>query len=264
MLNKEQKQITENIKKELTPLFKKAEKLGEKLRIASSETRKAHNIATAWQYPTVEGYALECGEDSKLIQKKRNENPQEWHEILKEKYNILGNAQALENVARLNYKNYIRYICIYISNILHTDDLWASFYEKKGLESLFDELKTITGKSQSVSIWRDGGGFYPFGDPNAYFYYKITFWGACGVCANCWESYTERKKGSKKEWERPTEEPKQYTFKQYIKIVSDLKKLENEAKDKAREHHRKAQETGLIYFIGGLSDPQLNIWGKND
>ena len=263
MLNKKTKQTTEKMRGELAPLFAKAEKLGKKLRKQASETRKADQVARAWQYPTCEGWALEAGEDSKAIQKERNENPHNWHEILNNKYMLLHNAQELEQVARLNYRNYMAYICEYIAQLLHEGDTWASFYEQKGLESLAEELKKITGKGETVSIYRDGTGFKPFGDKDFYCYIKITLWGVCGMRASDWATYTERNKGDQHQYKQ-AKEPKLYTHAQYIKLIKDLKKLENEAKAKAREHHAKAYESGLIYFIGGLNDPQLSVWGKND
>lgn len=263
MLNKETKEITKNMLLELAPMFATIHKLGEKLSKQASQTRHADSVARAWQYPDTTGWAKDCGEDSETIQRTRKETPHEWHEILNKKYEILHECETLEKVARLNYRNYAAYLCEYIAHLLHQSDTWASFYEKKGIETLAEELKTLTGKHESISIYRDGSGWEPFGNDNFYCYFKITFWGVCGVRASDWATYTETKKGSLKQWKEPTE-PKRYTLAQYLKIVKELKELENEAKATARKHHDKARETGLIYFIGGLSDPQLNVWGKND
>lgn len=263
MLNKEAKQITEKMANELAPLFAKAEKLGEKLRKQANETRKADNIARAWQYPDTRGWAVDAGEDSETIQKIRNENPHEWHEILNNKYMMLHNAEELEKVARLNYRNYLAYICQYIAQLLHEGDTWVKYYEKKGLETLAEELRKVTGKNEKIYIYRDGTGFEPFGSDRFYCYIKINIWGVCCMSASDWATYAEHKKGSEKQYKQ-AKEPKIYTHAQYIKIVKELKKLENESKEKARAHHEKARETGLIYFIGGLSDPTLNVWGKND
>ena len=263
MLNKETKEITKKMMLELAPMFVTVQKLGEKLSKQASQTRHADSVARAWQYPDTPGWAKDCGEDSETIQKTRRENPRKWHEILDNKYITLHNCQELEKLARLNYRNYAAYLCEYIANLLHQDDTWARFYEKKGIESLVDELKKLTSKHESISIYRDGTGWETFGSDNFYCYLKITFWGVCCVRANDWATYTEHKKGSLKQWKEPTA-PKLYTLAQYKKIAKELQELENKAKEAARKHHDKARETGLIYFIGGLSDPQLNVWGKND
>ena len=81
--------------------------------------------------------------------------------------------------------------------------------------------------------------------------------------ANNWGTYAKRKEGDAHQWTEP-KEPKNYTLAQYSRLVAQLTKLKNEATQKAREHHNKARESGLIYFIGGLNDPQLSQWGKND
>ena len=264
MLNKNTKQQAEKMAQELAPMFAKAHKLGDILSKQASQTRHADSVARAWQYPDTIGWAKDCGENSQEIQKARNENPHEWHRILDAKYMALHNAQQAEQVARLNYRNYIAYICKYIGYLLHHDDNWVQFYDKKGIESLAEQLKTLAGKGESLTIWRDGTGFYPFGNANFYCYLKITFWGVCGVRANDWATYRElAKQENAMAWEKP-QEPKRYTLAQYLRIIKELKDLENEAKAKARAHHDKAEKTGLIYFTGGLTDPQLNVWGKND
>ena len=262
MLTKETKQIAEEIRGTLAPLFATAEKLGKKLQKASNETRKAHRIATAWQYPTVRGYAEEAGENADTIQSTRENNAEEWHRILKEKYSILSNCETAENLARLNYRNYIAYICDTLAQLLHEGDTWAKFYEKKGLESLAEYLGEGL-KHKYIRIYRDGTSWDAFGSEFFYCYIKVNFWGVCNVCANSWGTYAETSKGDKREWKKPTA-PKIYTLAQYCRLVAELKKLENEATAKAREHHEKARASGLIYFIGGLSDPQLKQWGKND
>lgn len=264
MLTKETKQKTSEMMQELAPLFAIVTKLGQKLSKQASQTRHAHNVATAWQYPTCEGYANECGEDTQTIQKTRNETPEKWHEILNKKYEILNECEQLEKVARLNYRNYAAFLCSSIAYYLHQGDTWAKFYEKKGIETLAQELKTLCGKYEGVYISRDGTAWETFGDKNFYCYFKICFYGIGNTRANDWATYRElAKQENPHEWEKPTA-PKIYTLKQYIKLVSELKELENQAKAKAREHHEKARASGLIYFTGGLSDPQINVWGKND
>ena len=263
MLTKETKRTAEQMGQTLAPLFATAQKLGEKLQKAAAETRKAHSVATAWQYPAQKYYAEECGEDSEEIQKMRNENAHEWHEVLYKKYDIVSQKETAEKVARLNYRNYLAFISDTIAHLLHEGDTWAQFYEKKGMQSLREYLAPLCGKGQGLAITPDGTGWDAFGSPRFYCYYKITLWGVCGVGASNWGTYQENKKEQGREWTKP-QEPKRYTLAQYIKLVKQLKKLENEAKAKAREHHEKARASGLIYSIGGLSDPVLNVWGKND
>lgn len=264
MLNKNTKQQAEKMAQELAPMFAKAHKLGEILTKQARQTRHASNVAHAWQYPTSEGYAKDCGENSQEIQRIRNENPHEWHNILDAKYLALDNAQQLEQLARLNYRNYIAYICKYIGYLLHHDDAWVQFYEKRGIESLCEQLKPLAGKGASLTICRDGTSWAGFGADDFYCYLQITFWGVCCVRATDWATYRELAKQERpQEWEKP-QEPKRYTFAQYLRIIKELKELENKAKAAARAHHNKAQETGLIYFVGGLADPQMSVWGKND
>lgn len=263
MLNKETKQTTEKMRGELAPLFAKAEKLGEKLRKQANETRHADQVARAWQYPDARGWAADAGEDSDTIQRTRKENAHEWHEILNNKYMLLHQAQELEQVARLNYRNYIAYICEYIAQLLHEGDTWAKYYEKKGLETLAEELRKNLGKNESLYIYRDGTSWDSFASDNFYCYLKVKIWGVCGMSASDWGTYSKHTSETQRQYKQ-AQEPKLYTHVQYIKLVKELKKLENEAKAKAREHHEKARASGLIYFIGGLSDPALSVWGKND
>lgn len=259
MLTKETKQKAEEIRATLAPLFATAEKLGAKLQKAAKETRQAHKVAIAWQYPTVKGYAEEAGEDFAKIQATRNENAKEWHNILNGKYLTLNKCEIAENCARLNYRNYLAYICDTLAHLLHVGDTWAQFYEKKGIESITDLLR----EKAPIYIYRDGAGFAPFGQDNFYCYLKINFWGVCSVRASSWGTFAETKKGDRREWKQPTE-PKTYTVAQYCHLIKELKRLEAEAIAKAREHHEKARASGLVYFVGGLSDPQLKVWGKND
>ena len=266
MLTKETKQKAEKMAQELAPLFATAHKLGDILQKARNTTSKAHRVATAWQYPDSKGFAEDAGENWETIKSIKEKDSKEWHEKLNEKYLILSQCETAEKVASLNYRNYIAYICELISYLLHDGDTWAQFYNKKGLESLTDYLNTAMKRSPTdrryIYISKDGTGWEAFGSPCFYCYLKVHFWGVCCVDAESWGTFSEIKKGEKiREYNKP-EEPKRYTLAQYIKIVKDLKKLENEAKDKARQHHEKARRTGIIYFEGGLTDPHLETWGK--
>ena len=262
MLNKETKQKAEEMAATLAPLFATAQKLGEKLQRASSETRKAHRIATAWQYPTNTNYAEDAGESWEEIQTTKAADFHKWAEILEAKYKTMHEKETAEECARLNYSNYARYICDTFAHLLHEGDTWALFYNKKGLESLADFIEEKCAGA-CVSIDRDGTSWEAFGSVRFYCYLIIRFYGVNGTRAKSWGTYAEISKGDRREWEKP-ETPRLFTVAQYVRAVADLKKLENEAKTKAREHHEKARASGLIYFVGGLNDPLLNIWGVND
>lgn len=268
MLTKEAKQIAEKMGQELKPLFETAHKLGETLKKARNNTSHAHRVATAWQYPSVKGYADDAGEDSETIQKTRNEEPKKWHDILQDKYIKLNECETLENVAKLNYRNYISYICDYIADFLHRGDTWAKFYEKKGLETLSDLLREQARDKKGqgyMYISRDGTGWEAFGSPRFYCYLYISFYGVCSINAKNWGTYQENSKSEEpcRMWEKP-KEPKRYTLAQYLKLIKELKTLEADAKEKARQHHQKAKESGLIYFEGGLNDPKKEVWGKRE
>lgn len=45
--------------------------------------------------------------------------------------------------------------------------------------------------------------------------------------------------------------------------AEDLRNKEARSSN-TREHHEKARASGSIYFIGGLQDPALKVWGQND
>lgn len=266
MLTKETKRTAEQMGGQLAPLFAMAYKLGEKLRQAATETRKAHDVATAWQYPSHQIYANECGENSQEIQTMREQEPKKWHDVLYEKYAIQSQKETAEKVARLNYRNWIAYICDSVAHLLHTDDTWAQFYEKKGIESLSEyinnELKKFAPNC-GLYISRDGTGWEAFGSAKFYCYFNINMWGVCGTSARNWGTYSENKKEQGREWTKP-QEPKRYTIAQYMRLIKELKELENKAKETARKHHEKARASGLIYYEGGLADPVRNVWGKND
>ena len=261
MLNKQTTKTAEELAAIIEPLQRTAEKLAAKLQKASNETRHAHQVATAWQYPSHKIYSEEAGEDWEKIANLRETNAHEWSETLHAKYKELSKKETAEQCARLNYRNWIAYLCDTLANELHKGDTWAQFYEKKGLESLADFLREKLN-TKNISIYRDGTGWDAFTSPRFYCYLNIKYWGYPVGAAN-WSTYAKTKEGDARQWTEP-KAPKLYTIAQYIKLVQELKKLQNEAEAKAREHHDKARASGLIYFIGGLSSPKLEKWGKND
>lgn len=261
MLTKETKKTAEQIKGELLPIVAIISKLAKKAQQASNETRKAHNIATAWQYPSHPIYAEDAGENSETIQATRENNPTQWHEILNEKYNILSEKETAEKVAKLNYHNYLLYFCDMLAHSLRTADNWAQFYGKKGIETLSEYLREEL--KQRCYISRDGGGFDPFTSSNFYCYFNITIYGVCCISGNNWGTYRKHGEGEEIQPTKPSA-PQIYTMAQYVKIVKNLNKLESEAQAKAREHYDTARKTGLIYFIGGLDTPYKKTWKMRD
>lgn len=257
MFTKETKKTAEQIKGELLPIVAIIGKLAKKTQQASNETRKAHQIATAWQYPSHQAYADEAGEDSQTIQELRNNNTEKWHEILHEKYRILSEKETAEKLARLNYHNYLLYFCDMLAHLLRRGNNWAQFYEKKGIETLSEYLRNELKERFYIS--RDGGGFDPFSSNNFYCYFNITFYGVCCISGNNWGTYRKHKADEENQPEKPNA-PTVYTMAQYVKLVKTLSKLENEAKGKAKTHYELARKTGLIYFIGGLETPYAKIW----
>ena len=260
MFTKETKKTAEQIKGELLPIVAIIGKLAKKTQQASEETRKAHQIATAWQYPSHPAYAEEAGEDSQAIQDLRNNNAEKWSELLHEKYKIESEKETAEKLAKLNYHNYLLYFCDMLSYLLRVADNWAQFYEKKGIETLSEYLRQEL--QQRCYISRDGGGFDPFTSDNFYCYFNITIYGVCCISGNNWGTY--RKHGEGEEQPTKPNAPQVYTMAQYVKLVKTLSKLEGEAKGKAKTHYELARKTGLIYFIGGLETPYAKTWKMRD
>lgn len=256
MLTKETKQTAERITKELTPIIKSAQKLGEKLQKAAAETRHAHQVATAWQYPTHKAYSEDAGEDWETIKTTRENDLKKWSETLNNKYILLSQKETAEKLARLNYHNILLYICKYLAHLLREGNAWAQFYEKKGIESLGEYLREKT--SASIYIFRDGGSCSPFGSQNYYCYFNIIFYGVCSICGDDWGTYREREENEPQS-EKPNA-PKVYTMAQYLKLIAKLTTLEKEAKAKANEHYNIARSSGLVYFVGGLENPSLKTW----
>lgn len=267
MLTKQTKQTAEKMAQELAPLFANIRKLGETLQKAANETRKAHQVAIAWQYPNSKAYAEDAGENWEEINRIKEANCHEWSETLHAKYKALNEKETAEKVARLNYRNYCAFICDTFAHLLHTGDNWEQFHEKKGIESLSDlinsKLKEATSGKIGIYISRDGGSWDPFSSIKYYCYLKITLWGVCCVKASNWGTYSKTTQTEGREWKEP-QAPKLYTLAQYVRLIKELKELENKAKATAREHHEKARASGLIYYIGGLQDPSLKVWGQND
>lgn len=259
MFTKENTKTAESIRDELRPICKILEKLAKKTQKAANKTNKAHRVAIAWQYPSHPLYAEDAGENSQEIQNTRENNPEKWHEILKIKYDLLQACEIAEKVARLNYHNYLLYFCDVVAYLLRTGNSWAQFYEKKGIETLGEYLRTELKARFYIS--RDGTGFDAFKKENFYCYFNITICGSCGISGNNWGTYREHE--GDKEWEKPTA-PKLYNINQYKRLAKELAKLKNDAESKAREHYEKARKTGLIYFIGGLSTPELKTWKMRD
>lgn len=263
MLSKDTKQLAEQIAQELAPICEVLNKLAKKTQQASNETNRAHKIAIAWQYPSSPIYAEEAKEDSTTIQAMRENNPQQWHDILNSKYMELSEKETAEKLAKLNYHNYLLYFCKMVSHLLRVGNNWAQFYEKKGIETLGEFLREKLGVRFYIS--RDGTGFDAFGSKNFYCYFNITIYGVCAISGNDWGTYRERTQEDedKNPLERP-QAPQIYTLKQYMKIVKELTTLEQAAKNLAKEHYNKAYETGLIYFIGGLETPTAKVWKMRD
>lgn len=262
MFNTTTKKTAEQIKGELLPIVAIIEKLAKKTQQASSETSKAHKIATAWQYPTNYYYAEEAGENSKTIQETRENNPQEWHDILHSKYQILSEKETAEKLAKLNYHNYLLYFCNMVNYLLRVGNTWAQFYEKKGIETLSEYLRETLKVRFYIS--RDGTGFDAFGSSNFYCYFNITIYGVSCISGNYWGSYRELDEETQAANVTRPQAPKIYTLKQYLKIVKELTTMEQAAKNLAKEHYDKAQKTGLIYFIGGLETPSAKVWKMRD
>lgn len=256
MLTKETKQTAERITEELTPIIKSAQKLGEKLQKAAAETRHAHQVANAWQYPTSRAFSEDAGEDWETIKSTRENDPKKWGEILNNKYILLSQKETAEKLARLNYHNILLYACKYLAHLLRDGNIWAQFYEKKGIESLGEYLRERTGARLYIS--RDGGGFSPFGSPNCYFYFNIVYYGVCAISGNDWGTYRIKEEGDPQN-EKPSA-PQVYTMAQYSKLINKLTTLEREAKGKAKEHYELARSSGLVYFVGGLGTPTLQTW----
>ena len=257
MLTKETQKTAEQIKGELLPIVAIITKLAKKAQQASSETIKAHDVATAWQSPSHPLYAIEAGEDSQAIQDLRNNDTQKWHEILHEKYRIESEKETAEKLAMLNYHNYLLYFCNMISYCLRVADTWAEFYEKRGIETLGEYLRNEL--QQRFYISRDGTGFDPFTSDRFYCYFNITIYGVCGISGNNWGTYRKHKADEENKPEKPAA-PQIYTMAQYVKIIKTLSKLKGEAKTRADAHHELAEKTGLIYFVGGLETPSVRVW----
>lgn len=261
MFTKETKKTAEQIKGELLPIVAIISKLAKKTQQASEETRKAHQVATAWQYPNQKAYADEAGEDSQAIQDLRNTNAEKWSELLHEKYRTLNEKETAEKLARLNYHNYLLYFCDMVAYLLRVADNWAQFYEKKGIETLNEYLRNEL--QQRCYISRDGAGFDPFTSDDFYCYFNITVYGVCCISGNNWGTYRKHKADEENQPEKPNA-PTVYTMAQYVKFVKTLSKLESEAKGKAKAHYELARQTGLIYFIGGLETPYAKVWKMRD
>lgn len=263
MFTKDTKQLAEQFAQELAPICEILDKLAKKTQQASNATNKAHKIATAWQYPSHAIYAEEAGEDSATIQATRENNPQEWSDILHSKYMELNEKETAEKVAKLNYHNYLLYFCKMVAHLLRIGNNWAQFYEKKGIETLGKYLREKLGARFYIS--RDGTGFDAFGSSNFYCYFNITIYGVCCISGNEWGTYRERTEQDEQNnpITRP-QAPQVYTLKQYIKIVKELATMKQAAENLAKAHYNKAQETGLIYFIGGLETPTAKVWKMRD
>lgn len=262
MLNTTTKKTAEQIKGELLPIVAIIEKLAKKTQQASNETSKAHKIAIAWQYPTHPYYAEEAGENSQTIQETRENNPQEWHDILHSKYQILSEKETAEKLAKLNYHNYLLYFCNMVNYLLRVGNTWAQFYEKKGIETLGEYLREALKVRFYIS--RDGSGYALFGASDFYCYFNITIYGVNCISGNYWGSYRKLDEETQKANITKPNAPKIYTMTQYIKLVKKLSKLESEAKEKAKEHYNLASQTGLVYFIGGLETPNVKVWKMRD
>lgn len=260
MFTKETKATAEKVKNQLTPICETLQTLAKKCQKTNNERSKAHRVATAWQYPAQRYYAEEAGEDWEEIKATRENDPKKWHIKLEKKYNILQEAEERDNVARLNYHNYLLYFCNMLAFLLRSSNTWAQFYERKGIETLSEYIREQTG--QRAYITRDGTGFDPFGSSSFYCYFNITIYGVCSISGNNWGTYSVYKE-EENQGEEPSA-PTVYTIANYKKLVGGLAKLERDAKELAKKHYDTARITGLIYFIGGLSTPEKSTWKMRD
>lgn len=264
MLTKETKQTAEQIKAELLSHFESAKKLGEKVQKLAKKTRHAEKVSRAWHWCS----AYECeetGENLQEIEKLKAKNVKEWHNQLEKKWELYSVAETTEKVARLNYHNYLLFIAKLIAYKLRLNNNWRTFYDKKGLESLY-ELINEGRTSEKVYFYRDGGSIsYSLDDPRTYQYINIVIWGECAINGKEWGSFKNRtQEDNEKNPLQEPEAPKELTKAQYLKLYKKIKECEKKAVSLCDEAYTIATKSGLIYFVDTPSRPQSTKWKIND
>ena len=256
MLNKEQRTQAEQMGRELAPLYAAASRLAEKWMKAYKENRRAYDAAKFWQYV---GTSAEWQNGETMTEEQKEQaraakkNPEEWHRGWLAKLYEEQAASDNEQAARLNYLNYLYYICEVVGEKLKP--YAAEIYNQRG--ETFKEWAEIISPKEPKE--------YTARKITTYLYIDCVFddsfcveihtngGGACGAYSSI-NRYYKKDRAAQSEPTQPAE-PKPMTGKQYAQRMAAVNAYFEKARQLMDEQHKKAKEWGLLSAVEWLRFP---------